>query len=232
MAKVASPLSTHESRKRTRWFWQRHDTKHRLLGQLTGALRWVKSPEPSMLVLSLPPLIAYDRSPTMRTRIVFVLVLAVALLPLSATAWNEHKPTKIVGQYFLSDDDLELAGGAVLYSDCTHDGSVIGAAIPAGRPGVPTIVGKLTATYWVNDPDPADYPQWAVPEPLLDMPRLLLCYDLRQLDGISPGPRGEFCDWAPRDLKRPLAVDFENDGVINLLIGVVYNGGRRLCSEP
>jgi len=86
----------------------------------------------------------------MRTRHICAFVFALPLLPLSAMAWPPGPPTRIVGQYFLSDDDLDLAGGAVLYSDCSHDGSVV-AAIPAGSA---RIVAKLTATYWVNDPYP------------------------------------------------------------------------------
>jgi hypothetical protein len=62
------------------------------------------------------------------------------------------------------------------------------------------------------------------------MPRLFLCYDVQQIDGPT-FPLSEFCDWAPRDLRRPLEVDFDNDGTRDLLTSVIYRGGR-LCAEP
>jgi hypothetical protein len=154
--------------------------------------------------------------------------LALALLPVSATAGHDRKPARIVGQYFLSDDGLDLAGGAVLYSDCSHDGGVVG-AIPTGP--VRTVF-KLKPTYWVNDPDPflEPYAEWEVPPVLADIPRLFLCYDVEPISEPAP-PFEEFCDWAPRDLKRPLEVDLEGDGVRDLLIGVVFNGGARVCAD-
>lgn len=133
-----------------------------------------------------------------RIRQLSVLIFVLALLPLAAMAGPPGPPTRTVGQYFLSNDDLDLAGGAVLYSDCSHDGSIV-AAIPAGPPAAPRIVAKLVATDWVNDPDPDLWPYtlWPVPAALEDMSRLLLCYDLQPISG-PPLPFNEFCDWAPR----------------------------------
>ena len=160
----------------------------------------------------------------------FVSMLLVASIgiPVIATAHPMSAPKRIVGQYFLSDDQIDLAGGALLYSDCSQDGSVV-AAIPAGPN---RIVAELTATYWINDPDPSlpPYNQWPVPEELDGMPRLLLCYDFDLISGPDPG-FDEFCDWAPRDMRGPLEVDFEPDGVRDLLISVTYQGGPKRCAD-
>jgi len=168
----------------------------------------------------------------MSLRQLWVLMFALALLPLAAMGGPLGPPTRIVGQYFLSEDDLDLAGGAVLYSDCSHDGSIV-AAIPAGPPPAPRIVAKLIATDWVNDPDPdlLPYTLWAVPEALENMPRLFLCYDVQPISG-PPLPFDEFCDWAPRDLREPFAVDFDGDEIRDLLISVIYRGGPPLCADP
>ena len=169
----------------------------------------------------------------MSLRQLSVLIFALALVPLAGMAGPPGPPTRIVGQYFLSDDDLDLAGGAVLYSDCSHDGSIV-AAIPAGPPSAPRIVAKLMATDWVNDPNPDLFPYalWPVPEALEDMPRLFLCYDVEQISGpVPPFPFDEFCDWAPRDLREPLAVDFDGDEIRDLLISVIYRGGPPLCAD-
>jgi hypothetical protein len=45
-------------------------------------------------------------------------------------------------------------------------------------------------------------------------------------------PVFEFCDWAPRDLREPLAVDFNGDEIRDLLISVIYRGGPPLCANP
>lgn len=163
------------------------------------------------------------------------LSFAVTLLPLSATAGQADTKRKLSGTYLLSDTGLDLAGGAVLYSDCTHEGSLIGALPVRGDPHVRSVM-KFIPTTWVNNPDPSQppYSNWAVPAELLDMPRLFLCYDVEWLSGVDLNLT-EFCDWVPRDLKTPLEIDFNADGIRDLLVAVDYHdkrhGAGRRCAD-
>lgn len=161
-----------------------------------------------------------------------LLTLAAGILPLSATAAPPPPQPTVFGTYFLTDDALGLAGGGVLYSDCTQDGGLIGAIpVRGGRS-----VMKFTPTSWVNDPDPTllPYSRWEVPAELLDMPRLFLCYSVQNLGGVAI-PMTEFCDWLPRDLKGPVEFDYTHDGVRDLLVTVDYhdrnNGARKQCGD-
>ena len=168
-----------------------------------------------------------------------LLLLAGAVCPVPGIAAESDEGitrSKYVGQYFLSDDHTEISGGGAIYGNCTHDGSMVG-AIPLSSGD--RAVYKFISTYWVNDPDPSipPYSSWPVPDALDGMKRLFLCYNVEWISGATlPWLTGEFCDWAPRDLKRPLAVDFAiggaPDGVRDLLIGVDYRGGKRLCAGP
>ncbi len=136
------------------------------------------------------------------------------------------KQPDLVGQYFMTDAEINLAGGALLHRDCTHEGSLT-MAIKAG----PQVLGfTFTPTYWVNDPDPSvlPYSSWDVPDDLLDVHRLFLCYTQKSLNN---NVESEFCDWLPRDAKRPVKFDITNDGLPDIMASIDYHGGSKLCAD-
>lgn len=136
------------------------------------------------------------------------------------------KQPALVGQYFMTDDVIGLAGGALLHRDCTHEGS-LSMAMKRG----PAVIGYLfTPTYWVNNPDPSliPYSNWPVPADLLEENRLFLCYTQKSL---NTNIESEFCDWLPRDAKRPVKFDITNDGVPDIMASIDYHGGSKLCAD-
>jgi hypothetical protein len=159
------------------------------------------------------------------------LALTLGFGSISALADQErHRRPATIGRYFIFDQPGNLAGGGLLRWDCTQD-AVIMAAIRVGPATDDISVNRLVGKHWVNDPDPTvpPYASWAVPDALKDVHRLFLCYDVQPVSG-KPVPWPEFCDWLPRDARRPVEFDTNNDGERDILFSIEYLGGPRLCS--
>lgn len=142
---------------------------------------------------------------------------------------DRHRRPASVGQYFIFDQPGNLAGGGLLRRDCTQD-AVIMAAIRVGPAAEDISVNRLVGKNWVNDPDPTvpPYASWAVPDALKDLRRLFLCYDVQPVSGKTlPWP--VFCDWLPRDARRPVEFDTNDDSERDILLSIDYQGGPRLC---
>lgn len=162
-----------------------------------------------------------------------VLMLLLSHFSLAAQAeMHGAVPSEAIGHYFFAEYSGNLAGGGVLLrNQCRHEGNAI-ATIPVG-PTAPSVI-RLAPTYWLNDPDPKVVDpgnKWPVPATLAHVRRLLLCYEATPVSG-PPILQGEFCDWLPRDIWRPTGLDADADGKPDILVGVSFAGGPRLCRHP